>query len=47
MFHFENVTALTTVFLRHTETIIPQFKEILIIYLIISTIFEFSKEFFN
>jgi len=28
-FHFENVPALTAVLLRHTETIIPQFKEIL------------------
>ena len=31
MFHFENVTALNATLLRHTETIIPQFKETLFI----------------
>ena len=31
LFHFENVTAVSTILLRHTETIMPQFKEILFI----------------
>jgi hypothetical protein len=31
MFHFENITAHTTIFLRYTETTTPQFKERLFI----------------